>query len=131
MPVPLPPPVLEVYYAPSCAPCRLDLPVVVEFAKLDGARVRIVIVSEEARARGDLRQVSARLAADAVVGRQSTPSAILREAGDDDGILPYARSVTAKGDICARWRGRLTLAKAQELVSACSRLFTSRPSRRS
>ncbi len=82
----LPPPVLEVYYSPTCAPCRLELPVVAEFAKRDGVRVRIVIVSEEVRARDDLRQISTRLVADAVVGSQSTPRAVLRAAGDADGI---------------------------------------------
>ena len=105
----------------------MELPVLAEFSKRDGARVRIVIVGEEARARDNLRQASAQLAADAVASRQSTPRAILREAGDSDGILPYARSLSPAGKICAKWRGRLTLAKAQELVSECAHLITSRP----
>ena len=50
-----PPPVLEIYYSPVCAPCRLDLPIVAEFAKEDGSRVRIVILDQVPRAKADLR----------------------------------------------------------------------------
>lgn len=126
-----PPPILEVYYAPSCAPCRLELPAVAEFASQDGARVRIVIVSEEPRARADLTNVSPRLTEDAIAGREPTPRAILRAAGDHDGILPYARSIASDGRVCAQWRGRLTFATAQKLVAACARFLTLPPSRRS
>lgn len=131
MAVLLAPPVLEVYYAPSCAPCRLELPVLAEFVRRDGAHIRIVILSEEARARRELRAASPQLSANAVVGSQASPRAILRAAGDNDSILPYARSLGADGKVCAAWRGRLTLEKAWELVSACARKLTSHPSHRS
>ncbi|MGB8365439.1 MAG: hypothetical protein ACLQUZ_01540 [Rhizomicrobium sp.] len=125
------PPVLEVYYAPGCAPCRLELPAVAEFARRDGSRVRIVIISDEARARVDLDKVSPALAATAVAQTRSTPQAALRAAGDSDGILPYARSLAANGTTCARWRGGLTLARARALVSACAGAFILPSSHRS
>ncbi len=126
-----PPPMLEVYYAPSCAPCRLELPAVAEFARRDGSRVRVVIVSDETRARIDLGQVSPALAASALVGSHATPRAALRAAGDGDGILPYARSLAANGKICARWRGGLTLARARALLAACAKAVISPLSHRS
>ena len=49
MPPDLPPPVLEVFYSPSCAPCRLELPAVAEIAGEAGTRVRIVILDPEER----------------------------------------------------------------------------------
>ena len=131
MPTAAPPPTLEVYYAPSCAPCRLELPAVAEFARVDGSRVRIVIVSDEVRARVDISQVSRALASQAISEAHSTPQATLRAAGDNDGILPFARSLAANGQICARWRGQLTFGRAQQLVSACAHAPISPPSHRS
>lgn len=133
-PAALPPdqaPILEVYYAPSCAPCRLELPAVAEFAKSNGARVRIEIVSDEIRARREISQQSVELAENADANTNATPRAILRSAGDSDSILPYSRSLGADGKACAAWRGRLTLVRARALVSACAHAFISRPSRRS
>ena len=119
------PPVLEVYYSSTCAPCRVELPAVAEFAKQNGARVQIVIVSDEARARNEIRTLSPALEAVAVARVTASPGAVLRAAGDENGILPYARSLTPSGAICARWLGRLSLAKAGDLVAACVRRITS------
>lgn len=124
-----PPPVLEVYYTPACAPCRLELPAVAEFVQRDGARVRIVIIDKEANARSEIRRLSPGLAAGAVVETQAGPQSTLRAAGDGDGILPYARSLTADGKVCATWRGILTLSRARALMAACKP--TSPPSHRS
>ncbi|HWA91031.1 MAG TPA: hypothetical protein VG889_13415 [Rhizomicrobium sp.] len=124
----LPPPVLEVYYSPTCAPCRLELPVLADFAKADGSRVRIVILDQEARARGELRAVSPALEKAAVMRHGEKPRAVLLAAGDTDGILPFARSLIPKDKVCGRWRGGLTPAKARELVQACARIIS--PGRR-
>jgi|SRR5437763_14672671 len=59
MPPDLPPPVLEVFYSPSCAPCRLELPAVAEIAGEAGTRVRIIILDQEERTRGAARRVAA------------------------------------------------------------------------
>lgn len=127
----LPTPILEVYYTPACAPCRLELPAMVEFARHDGAHVRIVIIDEEAQARTDIYRLSPALAAGAVVKTQAAPQSTLRAAGDGDGILPYARSLTTDGKVCAKWRGILTVARARALVASCTRMITSPPSHRS
>lgn len=125
---PLPPdvPVLEVFYSPTCAPCRLELPVIARIAAGQEARIRIVILDQQARSRNELRAVSPALeaaAADPAAGK--SPNDILRAAGEDRGILPYARSLTADGAVCAKWSGGLTLRKAQDLLGACTRLLTS------
>jgi thiol-disulfide isomerase/thioredoxin len=120
IPVVIFPPVLEVFYSPTCAPCVLELPVVAEFAKTGGARVRIVIVDEEARARAELRAVSSTLETEAVARTAASPGTVLRKAGDTYGILPYARTVASNGMVCAHWGGRLTATKARQLVEACS-----------
>jgi hypothetical protein len=127
----IPPAVLEVYYAPSCAPCRLELPVLAEFERSRGAKQRIVIVSEEKIARETLRAESPRLEQTAVSPPRADPRATLREAGDLDGILPYARAIAPSGRTCARWRGRLTLARARALVASCARAVISPRSQRS
>jgi len=126
---PAPPAILEVYYAPSCAPCRLELPALAQFAR-DG-HLRIVVVSEPVRAMGELKNASTRLSAAAVLSANAAPRATLLEAGDADAILPYARSLLPNGKICARWRGGVTVDRARALVAACARAITGRRPQRS
>ena len=123
-----PPPVLEVYYSPTCAPCRAELPVLADFVTRDSVRVRIVILEQEERARGDIRAVSAKLEMGAVASAKVPPRTTLLAAGNSDGILPYARSVTVAGKACAKWRGGLSLERARALVNACAAI--SGPSKR-
>ncbi len=120
MTVPVEAPLLEVYYASSCEPCRLELPVLAEAARRDGVHLVVVILDEEARARRDLAAAGPALDAAAIM----PPSArdqrtILREAGDPDGILPYARVRRADGRACGSWRGILTLARIKSLLASC------------
>jgi hypothetical protein len=124
----LPPPVFEIYYAPSCAPCRLDLPVAAALVKRDGVSLRIVIVSDTPKALADLRAISPTLEKAAQVSAEQDPRAVLRSAGDPDGILPYARTREA-GKTCATWRGRLSLDKALQMIAACKKRLTAPPSR--
>ena len=125
LPPDLPPATLEVFYSPTCTPCRLELPAVAEIAGQDGVRMRIVILDDEDRARAELRAVSVRLEAVAKSKAGESPNAVLRDAGNDTGILPYARSITANGEVCAKWSGRLTVARARSLLAACARLIPS------
>ncbi len=110
------PPHLDVYYASTCAPCRLELPVL---AAARGADIRILIVSEEARAREDMAAVSASLAQTARLAAGRSPRDRLRRAGDDDGILPFTRVARADGSACGAWRGLLTRARILSLLAAC------------
>jgi hypothetical protein len=117
----VPPPTLEVFYAPSCAPCRLELPVLATFAKNQSGHLRIVIVSDVARARTDLTEISPALAAVTVIASSLDARTALRRAGDVDGILPFARSLSANGASCASWRGALTVVRINHLLTACAR----------
>jgi hypothetical protein len=96
---------------------------VAEIADRDGARVRVIILDQEDRARADLRAVSVRLEAVAESTVGEPPNAVLRDAGNDTGILPYARSVASNGAVCAKWSGRLTVARAANLLAACARFI--------
>jgi thiol-disulfide isomerase/thioredoxin len=125
MPPDLPPPVLEVFYSPTCTPCRLELPVLAEVAGRQGIRVRIVILDQEERARSELRAMSAYLDANAIGPATDAPGDVLRAAGDDRGILPYARSVSHDGRICSTWSGMLTVSRVKSLIAACVGLLTS------
>jgi hypothetical protein len=116
---------LEVFYSPSCTPCRLELPVVAEMVGQEGVTVRVIILDQGERARAELRAVSPRLEAIAAGPSAAPPGEALRAAGDANGILPYARSVTAEGQECAKWSGRLTISRIQSLLAACARLVTS------
>lgn len=115
------PPTLEVFYAPSCAPCRLELPVLATFVKTQSGHLRIVIISEAARGWADLTETSIALTAVAVTASSHDARATLRQAGDTDGILPFARSLSANGAMCASWRGTLTVVRINSLLTACAR----------
>jgi hypothetical protein len=120
MTVPLDAPLLEVYYASSCEPCRLELPVLAEAAHRDGVHLVVVILDEEARARRDLAAAAPALDAAAVMPSPAGDQRrILREAGDPDGILPYARVRQADGRPCSSWRGLLTRARIRSLLASC------------
>lgn len=112
------PPHLDVYYASTCAPCRLELPVVLH-ALADGTDIRLLIVSDPLRAKADFTTAGAALVRVARLAEGESPRDRLRRAGDADGILPFARSVGAKGRICAAWRGALTRLRIQALLSRC------------
>jgi len=126
-----PPPTLEVYYSPSCTPCRLELPVLADFVRQDGAHLRIVILAGEGLARETLRAVSPRLERAAVTNIADAPTKVLHVAGDAYGILPYTRSIAANGAVCAQWAGVLTLPRIRALIGACARRIISPPSHRS
>jgi hypothetical protein len=102
-----------------------------EFARMDGAIVRIVIVSDEKRALQEIANVSTVLARMAVVAASKQPNGALRVAGDSDGILPYARVLSPDGTTCAQWRGGVTLSRARALIVECTRALISRHPRRS
>ena len=125
MPPDLPPPVIEVFYSSTCTPCRLELPILAEVAGEPGTKLRIVILEQEERARAELRAVSPSLDALAVGPAAATPRDALRAAGNDRGILPYARSMTAQGEVCSTWSGGLTPSRVKSLLAACARLVTS------
>ncbi len=125
LPPDAPPPVLEVFYSPSCAPCQLELPAVAHIAGQQDVRVRIFILDQEDRARSELSAVSPGLAAVAESPGSQSPGDALRAAGDARGILPYARTLSSSGEACASWSGGLTIGRVKSLVSACARLLTS------
>ena len=102
-------PVLEVYYADSCAPCRQELPVLVQAG--EDTRLVIYVLDSAAHLQG--------LKDKAVITAPAKPRDVLRRAGDQDGILPYARSVTADGIRCDSWRGMLTPERIRILINAC------------
>ncbi len=115
-----PVPVLDVYYASTCAPCRLELPVLAEAVR-DGLPVTVVMLTDPARARRELAEASPDLAARAEPAAiAADPRASLRAAGDPDGILPFSRVRGADGVPCRTWRGLLTLERIRALLKGCS-----------
>lgn len=113
-------PVLEVYYAPTCTPCRLELPVLAESARR-GTPLVVVLLTEEGKARRDLAAVSPTLERRAIAARAGRdPREILRAAGDTDGILPFSHVRRADGSICETWRGSLTLERIKALLASCA-----------
>lgn len=119
-----PPPVLDVYYAAYCTPCRLELPVIAAIARQDGIAVRIEIVGDAVRARHAIAQTAPSLLR---VSDMSAlpPRAALLAAGDGDAILPFARVLAPDGRTCARWRGLLTRFRARALLTSCAAALTS------
>jgi len=119
----LPPPTLEVFYSPKCAPCRLELPVLADVTRVERTRVRIVILDDERRARAEIHETSPALDGDAA-DSSAKPRDELLAAGDDDGILPFARSTLGDGRVCSSWRGILTATRARLMIGACHRFIS-------
>jgi hypothetical protein len=107
------------------------LPAIAEFLREDGSRVRIVILDQTIRARDELGDISPLLAAAAISASKKVPRETLRAAGDDDGMLPYARALSPIGKTCAQWRGRLTLERARSLIASCAKAINAPNRRRS
>ena len=112
------PPQLEVYYASTCAPCRVELPVLRD-AVAEGRNIRIRIVSTPEKAMADFQSTSASLARTASVATGRDERDRLRRAGDSDGILPYSRSLSGNGRVCSVWRGMLTLPRIRAMLQRC------------
>ena len=103
-------PILEVYYAATCAPCRQEIPLLAEISATSKV---VVYVLDKAIG---LDKVPAQI----IITAPTDPRSVLRLAGDQDGILPFARSVRADGTLCGTWRGKLTLERITSLVSLCA-----------
>jgi len=113
-------PVLDVYYASTCAPCRAELGVLAEVARAGSTPLMIYLLADRVTARAELEAASPLLPDLAVAPPSGTDErALLRTAGDADGILPFARVRTADGRICGKWRGILTMARIRALLRAC------------
>ena len=113
------PPHLEVYYAPTCAPCRLELPAILE-ALTAGKAIRILIVDDVVQSRAQLAAASPRLSRTAQMAEGRDPRDRLRRAGDGDAILPFTRVISAKNHVCATWRGELTRWRIETLLTRCN-----------
>ena len=103
-------PSVEVYYAATCLPCRQEIPALTRAA--DDIPLVIYVLDS---AKG-LPPLAARI----VPTAPQDPRDVLRRAGDDQGILPYARSVRADGSLCGSWRGKLTLERIHALINLCA-----------
>ncbi|HEY4075594.1 MAG TPA: hypothetical protein VGM26_01555 [Rhizomicrobium sp.] len=112
------PPHLEVYYAPSCAPCRLELPVI-SGALTAGKAIRILIVDDLVQANAQLVAVSPRLLQTAQMAQGQDARDRLHRAGDGDGILPFTRVIGGKDQVCATWHGELTSWRIEALLTHC------------
>ncbi len=111
-------PVLEVYYASTCEPCRKELPTLTQLD--EGTKLVIYVLGNADKAKRELYLVSPALAEKAVyVSPGADQRATLRQAGNADGILPFARSVKADGTLCGSWRGILTLDRVRTLINSC------------
>ncbi len=110
-------PILHVYYASTCEPCRRELPALVQ--ALDQVNLEIFVLGDPAKARAQLTKASPALAEKAHGMTAKDDRVTLREAGDADGILPFARSVRQDGSLCASWRGVLTAVRIQTLINSC------------
>ena len=118
----LPPPphaIVEVYYDSKCAPCRLELPELAKAAADKVVAFKIVILGDSDRGRSQIAAASPALVAHASIIPGGDARAVLRAAGNEEGILPYARSVKSDGTVCAKWRGMLSVDRIRALLAAC------------
>ena len=104
-------PILEVYYADNCVPCRQEVPVLGRIAE----NIRLVVYVLD-----NADHLPTRPNQTVILTAPADPRTVLRQAGDADGILPYARSVSATGVMCQSWRGIVTVQRAAQMVSACA-----------
>ena len=112
-------PLIEVYYASSCTPCRLELPVLAELSESERTRMVIVLLTEEKKAREEIVAVSPKLETLAILPSGHDSRKVLQAAGDAEGILPYARSLHSNGQICKSWRGLLNVDRVRKMLRGC------------
>lgn len=112
-------PVLEVYYSPACAPCKLELPLLADLREGSSFKLVVVILNQEDQAFADLDRVSLALRADAIVSQEPDERKALRAAGNENGILPYARVTQGKDTLCQSWRGRLSRVRIERMIASC------------
>lgn len=112
-------PNFEVYYSSACAPCRLEMPVVLRLAEDDTARVVIVLLGDAQRALAELAAISETLPGLTRSAGEHDVRTALKAAGNDRGILPYSRAITRTGRTCAAWSGVLSLDRARRMLAAC------------
>ena len=112
-------PLIEVYYASNCTPCRLELPILAQLAEKETAPIVIVLLTDEKKAREQIAAVSSKLETLAVLPSGPDSHALLRVAGDAEGILPYARSLHSNGQTCNSWRGLLSVDRVRMMLRAC------------
>lgn len=113
-------PVLEVYYATTCAPCHAELGALAEVIQEGRDKLVIYLLTDAASAREELAAASPSLPERTVALPDGADQrAVLRDAGDAEGILPFARVRTASGRVCAQWRGILTVTRIKKLLKSC------------
>jgi thiol-disulfide isomerase/thioredoxin len=113
-------PVLDVYYASTCAPCRAELGALAEVVREGHDTLIIHFLTDATIARDELAAASPSLLERAVALPAGTDQrAVLRDAGDADGILPFSRVRMGDGRACAKWRGILTVTRIKALLRAC------------
>ncbi|HTT82816.1 MAG TPA: thioredoxin family protein [Rhizomicrobium sp.] len=120
----LPPPTLEVFYSPTCAPCQLELPVLADLVTGAGTQLRIIVLDGGKRARIEIHKASPTLDRDVAPDIRVKPRDALLAAGDTDGILPFARTIAGSGKVCASWRGILTARRVRVMIGTCQRLIS-------
>lgn len=113
-------PYLEVFYASTCLPCRIEAPFLAEIAKGKTLRLTITLLTDPAKAKQELAAISPELAQRATPLPATLPARqALTEAGDADGVLPFARMIGTTGKTCASWRGILSKAVIEKLFARC------------
>jgi hypothetical protein len=118
----LPPdsPVLDVYFASTCGPCHAELGALAEVIREGHDKLVIYLLTDAAIAREELSAVSPDLPEHAIaLATGADQRMALRNVGDADGILPFARARSASGRICAAWRGILTATRIRALLKSC------------
>jgi len=110
---------IEVYYASECTPCRLELPVLARIAADGTIPFSIVVLGDAREGLAQLAAVSANLTVLARASNAWDMRKALREAGDKDAILPFARALSAEGKLCGSWRGVLTQERMARLLALC------------
>jgi hypothetical protein len=121
----VPGPTLEIYYAQSCAPCRLELPAISELVQKEHAPVHFFVLDGGPESRRTLGAAAPGATITDAASRGGERK-VLAAAGDTDAILPYARAVGLRGELCAAWRGRLTVSVGVRLLAQCPRVSARR-----
>jgi len=115
---PAPRPVILMFWATWCAPCRLELEALPELSA--AARPIPIVVTpfdESNRTREALRGLAPSRVGYPAIGAQALLNALIGGAAG----LPVNIAIDASGAICARKLGPLTIADAQDWTTRCAR----------
>ena len=111
--------ILQVFYAVGCAACGPELPLLARVMDDNAVDLVIIVLGDRGKGYAALKKVSPKLVEIATVASAREERDMLRAAGSETGVLPYARTLLSTGLVCQTWAGGLTSGVLDRMLESC------------